>query len=43
MARLQAAVMTCADVLLMMTVLFLALAAFELLMNRPQAVAAGKH
>ena len=43
MVRLQAAVMSCADVFLMMIVLFLALAAFELLMNRPQAVAAGGH
>jgi DHA2 family multidrug resistance protein len=37
--RLQAAVMSYADVFLMMTVLFLALAAFGLLMKRPQAVA----
>ena len=35
MVRLQAAVMSYADVFLMMTVLFLALAAFGLLMKRP--------
>jgi DHA2 family multidrug resistance protein len=43
MVRLQAAVMSYADVFLMMTVLFLALAAFGLLMKRPQAVAAAEH
>ena len=37
MVRLQAAVMSYADVFLMLTVLFLALAAFGLLMKRPQA------
>jgi DHA2 family multidrug resistance protein len=36
MVRLQAAVMSYADVFVMMTVLFLALAAFGLLMKRPQ-------
>jgi DHA2 family multidrug resistance protein len=40
MVRLQAAVMSYADVFLMMTVLFLALAAAGLLMKRPK-VAAG--
>jgi DHA2 family multidrug resistance protein len=34
--RLQAAVLSYADVFLMLTVLFLALAAFALLMKRPQ-------
>ena len=43
MVRLQAAVMSYADVFLMMTVLFLALAAFGLLMRRPQAVAVAEH
>ena len=43
MVRLQAAVMSYADVFLMMAVLFLALAAFGLLMKRPQAVAAAEH
>jgi DHA2 family multidrug resistance protein len=37
--RLQAAVMSYADVFLMLTVLFLVLAAFGLLMKRPQAPA----
>jgi DHA2 family multidrug resistance protein len=40
MVRLQAAVMSYADVFLMLTVLFLVLAAFGLLMKRPQAAAA---
>ncbi len=39
MVRLQAAVMSYADVFLMLTVLFLALAAFGLLMKRPNAPA----
>ena len=39
MVRLQAAVMSYADVFLMLTVLFLALAAFGLLMKRPPAAA----
>ena len=39
MVRLQAAVMSYADVFLMLTVLFLVLAAFGLLMKRPQAAA----
>jgi DHA2 family multidrug resistance protein len=39
MVRLQAAVMSYADVFLMMTVLFLALAAAGLLMKRPKAAA----
>jgi DHA2 family multidrug resistance protein len=39
MVRMQAAVMSYADVFLMMTVLFLGLAAFGLLMKRPQAPA----
>jgi DHA2 family multidrug resistance protein len=43
MVRLQAAVMSYADVFLMMTVLFLALAAFGLLMKRPQAAVAAEH
>ena len=43
MVRLQAAVMSYADVFLMMTVLFLALAAFGLLMKRPQAAAVAEH
>ena len=45
MVRLQAAVLSYADVFLMMTVLFLALAAFGLLMKRPQkpAGASGGH
>ena len=45
MVRLQAAVMSYADVFLMLTVLFLALAAFGLLMKRPQvpAGAAAEH
>ena len=43
MVRLQAAVMSYADVFLMMTVLFVALGAFGLLMKRPQAAAAGGH
>jgi MFS transporter, DHA2 family, multidrug resistance protein len=43
MVRLQAAVMSYADVFLMMTVLFFALAAFGLLMKRPPAVAAAEH
>lgn len=37
--RLQAAVMSYADVFLMLTVLFVVLAAFGLLMKRPQAAA----
>ena len=43
--RLQAAVMGYADVFLMMTVLFVALAAFGILMKRPQrrAGSAGGH
>jgi DHA2 family multidrug resistance protein len=41
--RLQAAVMSYADVFLMMTVLFLALAAFGLLMKRPKAAVAAEH
>src|SRR6204780_4061364 len=40
MVRLQAAVMSYADVFLMMTVLFLVLAAFGLLMKRPKAAVA---
>ena len=40
MVRLQAAVMSYADVFLMLTVLFFVLAAFGLLMKRPQAAAA---
>ena len=40
MVRLQAAVMSYADVFLMLTALFLALAAFGLLMKRPKAAAA---
>jgi DHA2 family multidrug resistance protein len=43
MVRLQAAVMSYADVFLMMTVLFLALAAFGLLMKRPKAAVAAEH
>ena len=39
MVRLQAAVMSYADVFLMMTVLFLGLAAFGIVMKRPQAPA----
>ena len=39
LVRLQAAVMSYADVFLMLTVLFLVLAAFGLLMKRPQAPA----
>jgi len=34
--RLQAAVMSYADVFLMLTILFFVLAAFGLLMNRPE-------
>jgi MFS transporter, DHA2 family, multidrug resistance protein len=43
--RLQAAVMSYADVFLMMTVLFLGLAAFGVLMRRPakMAVSEGGH
>src|SRR6202046_148087 len=41
--RLQASVLSYADVFLMLTVLFLVLAAFGLLMKRPQAVAAAEH
>jgi DHA2 family multidrug resistance protein len=41
--RLQAAVMSYADLFLMMTVLFLALAALGLLMKKPQATAAAGH
>jgi DHA2 family multidrug resistance protein len=40
MVRLQAAVLSYADVFLMLTVLFLALAAFALLMKKPQPQAA---
>ncbi len=40
--RLQAAVMSYADVFLLLTVLFLALAAFGLLMKRPQAASRGR-
>jgi DHA2 family multidrug resistance protein len=40
MVRLQAAVLSYADVFLMLTVLFLALAAFALLMKRPKPQAA---
>jgi len=43
MVRLQAAVMSYADVFLIMTVLFLALAAFGLLMKRPQATVTAGH
>jgi MFS transporter, DHA2 family, multidrug resistance protein len=45
MVRLQASVMSFADVFLMMTVLFVALAAFGIVMKRPQkpAGAAGGH
>jgi DHA2 family multidrug resistance protein len=43
MVRLQAAVMSYADVFLMMTVLFLVLAAFGLLMKRPKAAVAAEH
>jgi len=39
MVRLQAAVMSYADVFLMMTVLFISLAALGILMKRPQAPA----
>ena len=39
MVRLQAAVMSYADVFLMMTVLFLSLAAFAVLLKRPRAPA----
>ncbi len=39
MVRLQAAVMSYADVFLMLTILFLVLAAFGLLMKRPVAAA----
>ena len=39
MVRLQAAVMSYADVFLMLTVLFLGLAALGILMKRPQAPA----
>ncbi len=39
MVRLQAAVMSYADVFLMLTVLFLGLAAFGLFMKRPKAAA----
>ena len=41
--RLQAEVMSYADVFLMMTVLFLALAACGLLLRRPKAQVAGGH
>jgi DHA2 family multidrug resistance protein len=43
MVRLQAAVMSYADVFLMLTVLFLGLAALGFLMRRPQATAAPSH
>jgi MFS transporter, DHA2 family, multidrug resistance protein len=39
MVRLQAEVMSYADVFLMMTVLFISLAALGILMKRPQAPA----
>jgi DHA2 family multidrug resistance protein len=41
--RLQAAVMSYADVFLMLTILFFVLAAFGLLMNRPQPQAGAGH
>jgi MFS transporter, DHA2 family, multidrug resistance protein len=41
MVRLQAAVMSYADVFLLITVLFLGLAAFAIVMKRPQPAAAG--
>jgi DHA2 family multidrug resistance protein len=41
MVRLQAEVMSYADVFLITTVMFLGVAAFALLMRRPQARAAG--
>jgi len=43
MARQQATVMSFADVFLMMTVLFVALAVLGLVMKRPAAVAGGGH
>ena len=43
MARQQAAVMSFADVFMMLTVLFLALAALGVIMKRPAAVAADAH
>ncbi len=43
MVRLQAAVLSYADVFLMLTILFLALAAFGLLMKRPQPQAGAGH
>ena len=41
MVRLQAAVMSYADVFLLLTVIFLVIAAFGILMKLPQAAAAG--
>jgi len=41
MARQQATVMSFADVFLMLTVLFVALAVLGIVMKRPAAVAAG--
>ena len=41
MARQQAAVMSFADVFLILTVLFVALAAFGIIMRRPEPLAAG--
>ena len=41
MARQQASVMSFADVFMMLTVLFLALAALGVIMKRPEPVAAG--
>jgi MFS transporter, DHA2 family, multidrug resistance protein len=43
MVRLQAAVMSYADVFLLLTVIFLAIAAFGLLMKRPQKPAGAGH
>ena len=41
MVRLQAAVLSYADLFLMMTVLFIALAGFGVLMRRPQKIEGG--
>jgi DHA2 family multidrug resistance protein len=43
MARREAIVMSFADVFLLLTVLFVGLAALGILMRRPAAVAAGGH